>query len=199
MEMDSAKSVGIFDNLVDRIREIKYDFSQQKKAYFLEKFNQLEKWNTEFNSIDWNNPDASYHYGGKAHMPAYEYLELLRDYESKREKYLSEIDKIDRKSYGFKHDIINPDENYGTIKHDPLMDIQLNLKYETTIDNLLIKYQKQFTFCIDVPTDPDLLRDSIVSFQSGDFFAFIGVDGVAEKTITNNLDGRVIYSQKYSC
>lgn len=203
MEISSINNTNFSEFFVNKIREVKHSFNQKMKEIYTKKLNELETLKTEFDSINWN--DDSYHYGAETHMPAYDYLTLLTNYDSKKEKYLSEIQDKDEKIAAYKNHTdgtklkISLGEHLDAIKQDYLNNSEPNSGNQKDMGSYLMEHNLVSEVSINIPGNYDLLIESVVSFFQGEIYASIDINCSTKITTTNKSNGNIIYTNQYDC
>lgn len=205
MKMESINIKGEFDEFINIIRETKNSFYTEKRAYFVEKLEQLEAIKTEFDAIDLSDESNYFNYKAKSHRPVYEYLEVLSSYENEKEKMLSIIRQMDEKlaSYANHMDetkkIASIAEQLDMIKNDFLMNSKSNLTDKARLGNYLMEFEQISDLNMTIPTEHDRLIESMISFQSGNIFEYIDINCTTKITTKNMSTNSIIYTNGYRC
>lgn len=220
LKMSFKQGSIIDENLVQKIRETKYESNKKERDYYrreLDNFDEkygneeLIKLKNEFEEIDLDDPAVYYDYGERANKPVYKYLEDLSPYYERKKNLIEKIAKIDKKiAEGHKG------KTYDELLKESLQEYSIEVRDviyndfykrdDKDIKNVKkVNYQLELdiyhSISLNIPQDFNSLRDAMVSFQFGDFYTFIDVSGEWEATINyvdkNKLEHPIYHSGKH--
>lgn len=210
-------------NIGRKLIKIKNESYEKIRAYYegeLEKHEEeysSKEWReliNEYENIDLNDPAVYYNMMGNTNKPVYEYFEKLSSYYKK--KYfltdkIAQVNKIGERTGGVDNEKLHDEllmESYkqnsrgflNIMEADAPNRVDKNIRGEQTICYMTI-VKEYYSYSLNIPHDSNSLRDAMVSFQFGDFSAFIGISGEWDATI-NYIDKKgslqpIHYSEKH--